>query len=236
MQQQEKGMRTINRKQKNKGGITISFLLDISGPVARFTHPALRGQGYSYDIPTPSALVGIIESVYWHPGVNYHIKRFWVLNDINPGGDATYERKRKVSGKEAERDDYCFSNYPADNTIIRYARDLHNVHYVVEFAFTIGPDATVTEQKAAGEISRLLSKKFIPCYQTPYLGISEFTATVKGLQSLDGIHSYFEGQTIDYGFMPHSVDYNKEARPVTRLYHAVMIDGCVDAEREVREP
>ena len=55
----------------------------VSGDYALFSRPEMKVERVSYDVPTPSALVGLISSVYWHPGVKYIIDKIVVYNPIS---------------------------------------------------------------------------------------------------------------------------------------------------------
>ena len=54
---------------KTKGGWDVSFGFSIEawGKRALFTRPELSVERVTYDVITPSAARGLIESVYWHP-------------------------------------------------------------------------------------------------------------------------------------------------------------------------
>ena len=47
----------------------MSILMEVRGPMACFTRPEMKTERVSYDVPTPSAARGMIESVYYHPGL-----------------------------------------------------------------------------------------------------------------------------------------------------------------------
>lgn len=42
--------------------------VEVWGERALFTRPELSVERVSYDVITPSAARGLIESIYWHPG------------------------------------------------------------------------------------------------------------------------------------------------------------------------
>ena len=52
--------------------------LEVWGPYALFTRPEFKMERASYDVPTPSAARGIVESLYYHPGIRWHIRRIYV--------------------------------------------------------------------------------------------------------------------------------------------------------------
>ena len=58
----------------------MSVLMEVWGPMACFTRPEMKTERVSYDVPTPSAARGMIESIYYHPGLKWTIDRIWVLN------------------------------------------------------------------------------------------------------------------------------------------------------------
>lgn len=60
----------------------MSVKMEIWGETACFTRPEMKAERVSYDIPTPSAARGMLESVYYHPGLKWHIDRIWVLKPI----------------------------------------------------------------------------------------------------------------------------------------------------------
>ena len=45
--------------------------LEVWGAYALFSRPELKVERVSYDVPTPSAARGIVESVYYHPGLRW---------------------------------------------------------------------------------------------------------------------------------------------------------------------
>lgn len=73
----------------------FGFRIDVQGDYALFTRPELSAERMSYDVPTPSAMRGLIESIYWHPGMRYVIDRIHVLNEIR----TTNVRRNEVAAK-----------------------------------------------------------------------------------------------------------------------------------------
>ena len=56
--------------------------MEVFGDYALFTRPELKVERVSYDVMTPSAARGIVEAVFWHPGLRWHIDRIHVMNPI----------------------------------------------------------------------------------------------------------------------------------------------------------
>ena len=56
--------------------------VDVRGDFALFTRPEMKSERVSYDLITPSAARGILEAVFWHPGLKWIIDEIRVLNPI----------------------------------------------------------------------------------------------------------------------------------------------------------
>ena len=53
----------------------MSIQLEVWGDYALFTRPEMKVERVSYDIMTPSAARGLVEAIYWHPGLKWIIDR-----------------------------------------------------------------------------------------------------------------------------------------------------------------
>ena len=53
------------------------------GDYALFSRPELKVERYSYDVMTPSAARGILEAIYWHPGMRWIIDKIYVKKSQN---------------------------------------------------------------------------------------------------------------------------------------------------------
>ena len=52
------------------------------GEYALFTRPEMKVERCSYDVMTPSAARGILEAIYWHPGMRWVVDRIYVKKPI----------------------------------------------------------------------------------------------------------------------------------------------------------
>ena len=48
------------------------------GSYALFSRPEMKVERCSYDVMTPSAARGILEAIYWHPGMRWIIDKIYV--------------------------------------------------------------------------------------------------------------------------------------------------------------
>ena len=89
-------------------------------------------------MPTPSAALGIIESVYYHPGLKWHIDKIHVMNPIRFTSIRRNEVKNKISAskimKEANGKGASYIDRKKDIEQ-RATMMLRNVHYVIEAHF-----------------------------------------------------------------------------------------------------
>lgn len=211
-------------------GVTI----EVTGKYACFSRPELSVERMSYDCITPSAARGILESVYWHPPMRYHIDRIHVLSPIKFTTIRTNEVKSKANvralydaaiGKKA----VPHLDASQDRTQ-RTSRVLVDVRYLIESHFTLdekrlGPGDTAA--KFDSILHRRLSKG--QCFSQPYLGLRQFAAAVRlaeGHSVTDG--AYANTPEIDFGLMLYDMDYSdpKEIKPM--FFRAVMRNGVID--------
>ena len=59
-----------------------TFRLYIRGPNACFTRPEMKVERVSYEVPTPSAMRGVLEAIFWKPAFRWVIERIDVLLPI----------------------------------------------------------------------------------------------------------------------------------------------------------
>ena len=71
--------------------------LEVWGNHALFSRPELKTERVSYDVPTPSAARGIVESIFYHPGLKWKISRIYILNPTRFVSIQRNEIKDKIS-------------------------------------------------------------------------------------------------------------------------------------------
>ena len=89
----------------------MSVKVEVWGDYALFTRPEMKVERVSYDVPTPSAARGILESIYFHPGMCWHIDKIYVLNPIK----FTNIRRNEVKSKILASDIKAFMFGKADS-------------------------------------------------------------------------------------------------------------------------
>ena len=76
----------------------MSVLVEVWGDYGCFSRPELKVERVSYDVITPSAARGILDAVFWHPGMRWIVDRIYVLSPIQFTNIRRNECKSKISG------------------------------------------------------------------------------------------------------------------------------------------
>ena len=84
-----------------KGGDNVSIKLEVWGDYALFSRPELSVERMSYDVITPSAARGVLEAIYWHPGMKWIVDKIYLLSHIRFTNIRRNEVKAKASGSKA---------------------------------------------------------------------------------------------------------------------------------------
>lgn len=205
--------------------------LEVGGRYACFSRPELKVERVSYDVMTPSAARGILESIYWHPGMRWIIDRITVMNPIK----FSNVRRNEVS-KSANTLEMCSAAMPGRAATPIYASEsiqqratmvLRDVRYVIEAHFEM------TSKAAAGDTPAKFQSMFMrraskgQCFHEPYFGCREFPVDFK-LWEGQAAPTGFEKGKRDLGYMLYDMDYSnlKEIKPM--FFHARLENGVLD--------
>ena len=104
---------------------------------------------YSYDVMTPSAARGILEAIYWHPGMRWVIDKIYVKKPVRFTSVRRNEVKSKVSLNNvlqvyngAKKPLYISSK---EEIVQRASVLLTDVEYVIEAHFDMTEKANETD-------------------------------------------------------------------------------------------
>ena len=208
----------------------------VFGDYALFSRPELKVERYSYDVMTPSAARGILDAVYYHPGLKWKIRRIYVEKPIR----FTNVRRNEVSKKILASDLLSAAN-GADNPIFidrtdaiqqRAATVLRDVSYVIEANFDLIPEKMGREDNADKFYALFCNRaKRGRCFTQPYLGCREFPASFE-LVTEDTRQPNPIPLSRDLGIMLYDMDYSDSENITPMFFHAEMINGIVDVERK----
>ncbi len=205
------------------------------GEYACFTRPEMKVERVSYDVITPSAARGILESIYWKPSIVWRIDRIHVLKPIRFTNVRRNELEKKISVqnvKSAMKDSKVrLETFIEDERQQRAGLILKNVDYVIEAHFEMTDKAgTIDEsdsnpQKHYEIFVRRASKG--QCFHQPYLGTREFSANFELITDKMPISNLPEDQkNKDLGWMLYDIDFKNNMQ--ARFFRAKMKDGVVE--------
>lgn len=157
----------------------MSILMEVWGPMACFTRPEMKTERVSYEVPTPGAVRGMIESVFFHPGLRWVPDRIWVLNRIQFMNVRRNEVKSKVLASAVLQEangGKAGAIFTSEDIQQRAAMLLKDVRYVFEahFEMTVQANPSDNHGKFQDIVKRRLRRG--ACYSTPYFGCRECTA------------------------------------------------------------
>lgn len=72
------------------------------GRLRAFSRPEFKVEHVSYDTMTPSAARGLLESIYWHPGLRWRIDRIHVCSPIRFTNIRRNEVKDTISARKVK--------------------------------------------------------------------------------------------------------------------------------------
>ncbi len=205
--------------------------LEVWGDYALFTRPEMKVERVSYDVMTPSAARGLVEAVYWHPGLKWTIDRIHVCAPIRFTNLRRNEVKSTVSARSArtvmERGKGELYLCTSEDIQQRAALLLRDVRYVIEAHFDLTAQAAPGDNpgKFQDIVKRRIKKGQF--YHQPCFGCREFPAQFKWCEALPPCPEELEGER-DLGWMLYDMDYTdpEDIRPL--FFRAVLRDGVLN--------
>jgi len=200
----------------------MSMPVRIRGKYACFTRPAFKAERVTYEVPTPSACVGILNAIYVKPSEMYwKVKRIHVLNPIRTMRVTRNEQANVLNPKNV------LSNIGTKKPIYTWKQVQKTSVILIDVDYIIEPEFVLLENaKSSGKYNASWERRLTKgmCFHQPYLGCREFSASFEPAYSIP--KSSIEG-TIDFGNMFHSTNYQTR-EPF--YYPAVMENGVIDVE------
>lgn len=205
--------------------------LEVWGPYALFSRPELKVERYSYDVLTPSAAQGIVEAVYFHPGLKWHIDRIYVLNPIRFVSVRRNEVASKISGRNvrqaAQGGGQPLYLATPQEIVQRASLLLQDVHYVIEAHFDMTDKAAPSDNP--GKFQDIVKRRMErgQCYHTPYFGCREFPAffqrwTGGSIPTID--------ESRDLGLMLYDFDYSDPQNITPTYFRAQLEHGVLNTQ------
>ncbi|MEE1319269.1 MAG: type I-C CRISPR-associated protein Cas5c [Ruminococcus sp.] len=207
----------------------MSVKMEVWGEYACFSRPELKTEKFSYHCITPSAARGLLEAVFWHPGLKWIVDKIYILSPIEFTNIRRNEVKSKLSHTKAKsaltgKNVDLYIDTTADIQQ-RAAAILKNVHYVIEAHFEMTENASKSDNpgKFQDMMRRRLEKG--QCYHQPYLGCREFPAKFRRWE-FDTVPTV--DITKDLGLMLYDLDYSDKNSISPMFFNARIEKGVLD--------
>ena len=205
--------------------------LEVWGAYALFSRPELKVERVSYNVPTPSAARGIVEAVYYHPGLRWVIDRIHVLNPIRFVGIQRNEVTDKISGRNvrqaAQGGGQPLYLVTSQKIVQRSSLLLQDVHYVIEAHFEMTDKAAPSDNP--GKFQDIVTRRMErgQCFHTPYFGCREFPVSFRRwpggpIPTID--------ETRDLGLMLYDFDYSDPAAIIPTYFRARLEHGVLNTQ------
>ena len=210
--------------------------LEVWGDYALFTRPEMKVERVSYDVMTPSAARGLLEAIYWHPGILWHIDRIHVLSPIRFTNIRRNEISSKIKASDLRRAMNGGSELPYINTKEdiqqRASMVLKDVHYVIEAHFALSDQANSSDN--VGKFTDILRRRIEKgqTYHQPCFGCREFPAHFRFWpgKEIPVAGELYEQAEKDLGFMLYDMDYSDPENIRPQFFRAILRKGILHCD------
>lgn len=208
----------------------MSVKVEVWGEYACFSRPELKVERMSYDVMTPSAARGLLDAIYFHPGLRWVVDAIHVLKPIQFTGIRRNEVKSVILASNVKKamnggDLPLYINTSADIQQ-RAATVLRDVHYVIDAHFVMTDKASPgdSEGKFCDIMRRRLEKG--QCYHQPCFGTREFPAAFRKWQGGE-ITTAYPDEDRELGLMLYDMDYSNPENITPMFFRAKLERGVL---------
>ena len=208
----------------------MSVKIEVWGDYACFTRPEMKTERVSYDVMTPSSARGLLEAVYWHPGLRWVIDRIYVCAPIRFTNIRRNEVKEVISAQKVKTlMEKGGELYLAASESIqqRAAMVLRDVHYVIEAHFDMTDKANPTDNP--GKFQDIMRRRLErgQFYHQPCFGTREFPAAFRPCDQIPPCPEELKGAR-DLGWMLLDLDYSNPENITPHFFRAVLRNGILE--------
>ena len=209
----------------------MAIQVEVWGDYACFTRPEMKTERVSYDVMTPSAARGLLDSLYWHPGLRWVIDRIHVCRPIRFTNIRRNEVKDKISARNVktvmERGAGELYLAAPESIQQRAAMVLQDVRYVIDAHFDLTEKAAPSD--SPGKFQDIVKRRLErgQCYSMPYFGTREFPVKFELCEQLPPCPEELLGEH-DLGWMLLDMDYSDPANITPMFFRAKLVDGVME--------
>lgn len=210
----------------------MPVLLEVWGDYACFTRPEMKTERVSYDVMTPSSARGLLEAIFWHPGMRWSVDRIHVCAPIRFTNLRRNEVKSTVSARLARTvmgrgggDLYLSTSQDIQQ---RSAMLLRDVRYVIAAHFDLTDRMAPGDN--AGKFQDIIRRRVQrgQCYSQPYFGCREFPARFKACEALPPCPEELREKELDLGYMLWDLDYSDRSNITPLFFRAKLRNGVLE--------
>ena len=201
------------------------------GDLALFSRPEMKVERCSYDMMTPSAARGILEAIYWHPGMRWIVDRIYLRKPVRFTSIRRNEVKSKISANNVlsvmNGGDKPLFISSKEDIVQRAAVLLRDVDYVIEAHFEMTDNAGPCDNP--GKFKDIVMRRLRrgECYHMPYFGCREFPANFE-LFEQENVDTAYVGEEKDLGYMLYDFDHSNPEDIQPMFFRAVLTNGILD--------
>lgn len=234
------------------------FCLEVWGDYACFTRPEMKVERVSYDVPTPSAVRAVFESIFWKPAIRWHPTKIEILNPIkwisvrrNEVGAVASERSKCIiiEDNRQQRAGYFLRDvkyrFYAVLEYIPIAERKNNNHkaipnflmepderefYIEEFNYWQEQKDLYRKDETPGKYLAIFERRASKgqCFNQPYLGTREFSCNFKLIKDFETNTAQPIDETRELGFMLYDIDFTDLQDPKPMFFQARIEKGVVN--------
>lgn len=209
----------------------MAIRLEVWGDYACFTRPEMKTERVSYDVITPSAARGLVEAVYWHPGMRWVIDRIHICAPIR----FTNLRRNEVKSVISSQTVRTVMNRGKGELWLDASKDiqqraallLRDVRYVIEAHFEMTGRASSEDNPGKFQDIVLRRIKRGQFYHQPCFGCREFPAQFKNCEKIPACPEELKGER-DLGYMLWDMDYTDPKNITPLFFRASIRDGILE--------
>lgn len=208
----------------------MSISVEVWGDYALYSRPEMKTERVSYDVMTPSAARGLLDSILWHPGMRWVVDRIHVCAPIRFTNIRRNEVKDTISARKAqsvmEKGGELYLATP-ESIQQRAAMVLRDVHYVIDAHFEMTQRAAPTDNP--GKFQEMMRRRVEKgqFYHSPCFGVREFPAHFKPCTQLPPCPEELKGEK-DLGWMLLDMDYSDPENITPHFFRAILRDGVLE--------
>lgn len=200
----------------------FDYRLHVKGQFACFSRPEATVDRVSYEIPTPSALRGMLSAIFWKPQMMWLIKEIAIVKPGELVSMARNELKNVVPGNLRP----LYAGAGGSDFTQRGMLALCDVEYVITATLVAGSSGKHDPADFAEMFEKRVNRGTY--FRKPHLGLREFVCDVDAAPAPDAIEIQPINKT--YGVMLYDVIYCSNGDRYPLFFNAKAVNGRINVD------